>query len=154
MTLGAETAHPALLLSEEGKRVSWQERCQDLPSSPQRFSSIPCVLGQLHIISGRYSWEVEVGNACSWDLGVCRDNVTRKGRVTMSPKNGFWVIRFYWGGGRSIGSNLPRNPKRTLREKPFIVRVFLDYEAGDISFYNMIDGSHIFIFPRTHSMVS
>ena len=66
----------------------------------------------------------------------------------MSPKNGFWVIRFYWGGGRSIGSNLPRNPKRTLREKPFIVRVFLDYEAGDVSFYNMTDGSHIFTFPQ------
>ena len=111
MTLDAETAHPALLLSEEGKRVSWQERCQDLPSSPQRFSSILCVLGQLHIISGRYSWEVEVGNTYSWELRVCRDNVTRKGRVTMSPKNGIWVIRFYWGGG-VLG---PTSPE-TLRE--------------------------------------
>ncbi|KAM9739320.1 butyrophilin subfamily 1 member A1-like isoform 6-T6 [Dama dama] len=145
MTLGAETAHPALLLSEEGKRVSWQERCQDLPNSPQRFTSIPCVLGQLHIISGRYSWEVEVGNACSWDLGVCRDNVTRKGRVTMSPKNGFWAIRFYEGEYWALTSP---ETHLTLREKPFIVGVFLDYEAGDVSFYNMTDGSHIFTFPQ------
>ncbi|CAN0389639.1 unnamed protein product [Rangifer tarandus platyrhynchus] len=145
MTLDAETAHSALLLSEEGRYVSWQERCQDLPSSPQRFSSIPCVLGQLHIISGRYSWEVEVGNACSWDLGVCRDNVTRKGRVTMSPKNGFWAIRFYEGEYWALTSP---ETHLTLREKPFIVRVFLDYEAGDVSFYNMTDGSHIFTFPQ------
>ena len=142
---GCWNSYPVLLLSEEGKRVSWQERCQDLPSSPQRFTSIPCVLGQLHIISGRYSWEVEVGNACSWDLGVCRDNVTRKGRVTVSPKNGFWAIRFYEGEYWALTSP---ETHLILREKPFIVRVFLDYEAGDVSFYNMTDGSHIFTFPQ------
>nr|XP_042093174.1 butyrophilin subfamily 1 member A1-like isoform X4 [Ovis aries] len=145
MTLDAATAHPALLLSEEGRRVSWQERCQEIPSSSERFSSIPCVLGQLHIISGRYSWDIEVRDACSWDLGVCRDNVTRKGRVTMSPKNGFWAIRFYEGEYWALTSPETR---LTLREKPFIVRVFLDYEAGDVSFYNMTDGSHIFTFSQ------
>ena len=145
VTLDAETAHPALLLSEEGRRVSWQETCQDLPSSPQRFTSLPCVLGQLHIISGRYFWEVEVGNPCSWDLGVCRDNVTRTGRVTVSPQNGFWAIRFYEGEYWALTSP---ETHLTLREKPFIVGVFLDYEAGDVSFYNMTDGSHIFTFPQ------
>ncbi|ELR55061.1 hypothetical protein M91_06427, partial [Bos mutus] len=145
MTLDAATAHPALLLSEEGRQVSWQERCQEIPSSSERFSSIPCVLGQLCIISGRYSWDIEVGDACSWDLGVCRDNVTRKGRVTMSPKNGFWAIRFYEGEYWALTS--PETPL-ILREKPVIVRVFLDYESGDVSFYNMTDESHIFTFPQ------
>ena len=146
MTLDAATAHHALLLSEEGRRVFWQETYQEIPSSSQRFISIPCVLGQLHIISGRYSWDVEVKSACSWDLGVCRDNVTKKGRVTMSPKNGFWAIRFYEGEYWALTSP---ETHLTLREKPFIVRVFLDYEAGDVSFYNMTDESHIFTFPQT-----
>ncbi|XP_025123936.2 butyrophilin subfamily 1 member A1-like isoform X3 [Bubalus bubalis] len=146
MTLDAATAHHALLLSEEGRRVFWQETYQEIPSSSQRFISIPCVLGQLRIISGRYSWDVEVKGACSWDLGVCRDNVTRKGRVTMSPKNGFWAIRFYEGEYWALTSP---ETHLTLREKPFIVRVFLDYEAGDVSFYNMTDESHIFTFPQT-----
>nr|XP_031543883.1 vespryn-like [Vicugna pacos] len=60
MTLDAATAHPALLLSEKGRQVTWQETCQDLPSSPQRFDSFPCVLGQPHIRSGRCYWEVQV----------------------------------------------------------------------------------------------
>ncbi|XP_061002959.1 butyrophilin subfamily 1 member A1-like isoform X7 [Dama dama] len=145
VTLDAETAHPALLLSEEGRRVSWQETCQDLPSSPQRFDSIPCVLGDKRFSSERYFWKVEVENACSWDLGVCRDNVTRTGRVTMSPQNGFWAIRFYEGEYWALTSP---ETHLTLREKPFIVGVFLDYEAGDVSFYNMTDGSHIFTFPQ------
>ena len=145
VTLDAATAHPVLLLSEKGRRVTWQERCQDLPSSTQRFNSLPCVLGQLDISSGRWYWEVEVGEARSWDLGICRDNVTRKERVTMSPQNGFWAIRLYDGDYWALTS---RVTPLTLQEKPLIVGIFLDYEAGDVSFYNMTDGSHIFTFPQ------
>nr|XP_031291406.1 butyrophilin subfamily 1 member A1-like [Camelus dromedarius] len=165
VTLDAATAHPALLLSEKGRQVTWQETCQDLPSSPQRFDSLPCVLGQPHISSGRFYWEVQVEDMLSWDLGICRDNVTRKGRVTMSPQNGFWAIRLYKGEGES-----PMSPQNgfwairlykgeywaltspvtplILKETLLRVGVFLDYEAGDVSFYNMTAGSHIFTFPQ------
>ncbi|KAM7229302.1 hypothetical protein CapIbe_019418, partial [Capra ibex] len=145
LTLDAATAHPSLFLSEEGRRVTWQEPCQELPSSPERFVSIPCVLGQLHVNSGRYFWEVEVQNVHSWDLGVCRNNVERNGRVTMSPQNGFWAIRLY--NGEYWGLTSPET-SLTLKEKPLHVGVFLDYEAGDISFYNMTDGSHIYTFSK------
>ncbi|XP_061002232.1 butyrophilin subfamily 2 member A2-like [Dama dama] len=145
LTLDAATAHPALFLSEEGRRVTWQEPCQELPRCSQRFVSLPCVLGQLHVSSGRYFWEVEVQNAHSWDLGVCRDNVARNGRVKMSPQNGFWAIRLY--DGEYWGLTSPET-YLTLKEKPCRVGVFLDYEAGDVSFYNMVDGSHIFTFSK------
>ena len=145
LTLDAATAHPALFLSEEGRRITWQEPCQDLPISPERFVSIPCVLGQLHVSSGRYFWEVEVQNAHSWDLGVCRNYVERKGRVTMSPQNGFWAIRLY--DGQYWGLTYPET-SLTLKEKPCRVGVFLDCVAGDVSFYNMKDGSHIYTFSK------
>uniref|UniRef100_A0A287A8K4 B30.2/SPRY domain-containing protein n=2 Tax=Sus scrofa TaxID=9823 RepID=A0A287A8K4_PIG len=145
VTLDEATAHPALLVSERGRRVTWQETCQDLPSSTQRFSSIPCVLGQLRINSGRAYWEVEVGDMQSWDLGICRDNVTRKGAFIMSPQNGFWAIRLYDGDYWALTSPETSLP---LRERPLKVGIFLNYEAGDVSFYNMTDGSHIFTFPQ------
>lgn len=145
MTLDEATAHPALLVSERGRRVTWQETCQDLPSSTQRFNSIPCVLGQLRINSGRAYWEVEVGDMQSWDLGICRDNVTRKGAFIMSPQNGFWAIRLYDGDYWALTSPETSLP---LRERPLKVGIFLNYEAGDVSFYNMTDGSHIFTFPQ------
>ncbi|XP_059558034.1 butyrophilin subfamily 1 member A1-like isoform X2 [Myotis daubentonii] len=143
--LDAATAHPVLLLSEDGKRVTWQEPCQDLPNSSQRFDSLPCVLGQKDISSGKCHWEVEVGDMQSWDLGICRDNVKRKGKVTMSPQNGFWAIRLYDGEYWALTSPETR---LTLRERPLSVGVFLDYEAGEVSFCNMTDGSHIFTFPK------
>ncbi|XP_044632286.2 butyrophilin subfamily 1 member A1-like isoform X9 [Equus asinus] len=145
LTLDAASAHPALRLSEKGRQVAWQERPQDLPSSTQRFDSLPCVLGQLNITSGRCYWEVEVGDTCSWDLGICRDNITRKGVVTMSPQNGFWAIRLYEGEYWALTSP---ETLLILREIPLSVGIFLDYEAGDVSFYNMTDGSHIFTFPQ------
>uniref|UniRef100_A0A4X1TK25 B30.2/SPRY domain-containing protein n=1 Tax=Sus scrofa TaxID=9823 RepID=A0A4X1TK25_PIG len=132
VTLDEATAHPALLVSERGRRVTWQETCQDLPSSTQRFNSIPCVLGQLRINSGRACWEVEVGDMQSWDLGICRDNVTREGVFTMSPQNGFWAIRLYDGDYWALTSPETSLP---LRERPLKVGIFLDYEAGDVSFY-------------------
>ncbi|XP_070274941.1 butyrophilin subfamily 1 member A1-like isoform X3 [Myotis yumanensis] len=143
--LDAATAHPALLLSEHGKRVTWQEPCQDLPSSSQRFDSLPCVLGQQGISSGKCHWEVEVGDTQSWDLGICRDNVKRKGRVTMSPGNGFWAIRLYDGEYWALTSPETALP---LKERPLRVGIFLDYEAGEVSFCNMTDGSYIFSFPK------
>uniref|UniRef100_A0A5G2QGN7 B30.2/SPRY domain-containing protein n=2 Tax=Sus scrofa TaxID=9823 RepID=A0A5G2QGN7_PIG len=146
VTLDEATAHPALLVSERGRRVTWQETCQDLPRSTQRFNSIPCVLGQLRINSGRACWEVEVGDMQSWDLGICRDNVTREGVFTMSPQNGFWAIRLYDGDYWALTSPETSLP---LRERPLKVGIFLDYEAGDVSFYNMTDGSHIFTFPQS-----
>ncbi|XP_070274936.1 butyrophilin subfamily 1 member A1-like isoform X7 [Myotis yumanensis] len=142
--LDAATAHPALLC-EDGKRVTWREPRQDLLDSTQRFDSLPCVLGQLDLRRGRSFWEVEVKNARSWDLGICRDNVMKKGRVTMSPQNGFWAIRLYEGEYWALTS--PETPL-SLKQRLGKLGIFLDYEAGDVSFYDMTDGSHIFSFPK------
>lgn len=145
LTMDEESAHPILLLSEERRQITWQEKRQDLPFSPQRFDSLHCVLGQLKISSGRYYWEVDVENMNSWDLGICRDNVERKKRITISPNNGFWAIRFYEGQYWAVSSP---ETSLILRENFIKVGIFLDYDAGDISFYNMSDGSQIFSFPK------
>ncbi|XP_045860548.1 butyrophilin subfamily 1 member A1-like [Meles meles] len=143
VTLDEATAHPSLLLSENRTRVTWQESRQDQSSSTQRFDSLPCVLGQQHISSGRSFWEVKVKDAPSWDLGICLNNVTRKGRFTVSPPYGFWAIRFY---NREYWALTSPETCLTIREIPYSVGIFLDYEDRDVSFYNMTDGSHIFSF--------
>ena len=63
----------------------------------------------------------------------------------MSPQNGFWAIRLY--DGEYWGLTSPET-SLTLKEKLCRVGVFLDSKAGDVSFYNMTDGSHIYTFSK------
>ncbi|XP_029442589.1 E3 ubiquitin-protein ligase TRIM39-like, partial [Rhinatrema bivittatum] len=73
VTLDPETAHPRLLLSEDGKRVRGGETWQSLPDSPRRFDTKLRVLGREGFTSGRHYWEVEMGEGGGCALGVCRD---------------------------------------------------------------------------------
>lgn len=144
-SLDAATTHPSLLLSENRRQVTWQERHQNLPSPTQRFNSFPRVLGQWDISWGRWMyWEVNVEDAHSWDLGICRDKCNKEGEGLSVPTEWFLGHQFLWGG--TLGPHLPRN--LSMRKKPLRVWIFLDYEDGDVSFYNMIDRSHIFSFSQ------
>ncbi|KAL6089772.1 hypothetical protein STEG23_015652 [Scotinomys teguina] len=144
ITLDPDTANPELVLSEDRRSVQRGDQRQALPDSPERFDPGPCVLGQERISSGRHYWEVEVGDRTSWALGVCRENVNRKEKGELSAGNGFWILVF-------LGSfyNSTERAFSPLRDPPKRVGIFLDYEAGHLSFYSATDGSLLFVFPET-----
>ncbi|XP_048212807.1 E3 ubiquitin-protein ligase TRIM11 isoform X1 [Perognathus longimembris pacificus] len=144
MTLDPDTANPELVLSEDRRSVQRGEQRQALPDNAERFDPSPCVLGQERFTSGRHYWEVEVGDRTSWALGVCRDNVNRKEKGELSAGNGFWILVFL---GSYYNSTEPAFSP--LRDPPRRVGIFLDYEAGHLSFYSVTDGSLLFIFPET-----
>ncbi|XP_039374761.1 butyrophilin subfamily 1 member A1-like [Mauremys reevesii] len=148
VTLDPDTANPNLVLSEDRKRVRWGDTRQDLPNKPERFNTYPCVLGAEAFAGGRCYWEVEVGDKTEWDLGVCRGSVNRKGWVRRTPGNGYWVV--WLSGGRYEACTSPPNPL-PVSVRPSRVGIFLDYEAGEVSFYNVTDRSHLFTFTDTFS---
>ncbi|XP_040891344.1 zinc finger protein RFP-like isoform X2 [Toxotes jaculatrix] len=92
VTLDPDTAHPKLILSDDGKQVNHGDVKKKLPNSPERFSMCPCVLGKQSFSSGRFYFEVQVKGKIKWDLGVARESISRKGDVTLSPKHGYWTI--------------------------------------------------------------
>ncbi|XP_039358178.1 butyrophilin subfamily 1 member A1-like [Mauremys reevesii] len=148
VTLAPDTANSWLLLSEDRKRVRHGDTRQDLPSSPQRFDTYPIVLSAEGFVSGRHYWEVEVGDKTRWTLGVCRESVRRKGEFTLTPGNGYWVV--WLRGGRYKALTSPATPL-PVNVRPSRVGIFLDYEAGEVSFYNGTDRSHLFTFTGTFS---
>ena len=124
-----------------------ETRLRDLPDTPRRFTFYPCVLATEGFTSGRHYWEVEVGDKTHWAVGVCRDSVSRKGELTPLPETGYWRVRL-WNGDKYAATTTPFTPLH-IKVKPKRVGIFLDYEAGTLSFYNVTDRSHIYTFTDT-----
>ncbi|XP_006764345.2 PREDICTED: butyrophilin subfamily 1 member A1 isoform X3 [Myotis davidii] len=145
VTLDPDTAHPHLFLHEDSKSVRLEDERQKLPERPERFDCWPCVLGREAFTSGRHYWEVEVGDRTDWAIGVCREDVMKKGFDPMTPKNGFWAVELYGNGYWAL---TPLRTPLPLAGPPRRVGIFLDYDSGDVAFYNMMDGSHIYTFSK------
>uniref|UniRef100_W5LIW2 E3 ubiquitin-protein ligase TRIM39-like n=1 Tax=Astyanax mexicanus TaxID=7994 RepID=W5LIW2_ASTMX len=144
VTLDPDTAHPALILSDDGKQVKHGDIPQNIPDSPQRFDECPCVLGKEGFSSGRFYYEVQVRGKSKWSLGVIRESVNRKGQITVSPENGLWSIGLRNETEYLALDSLP--VLLSLNQAPQKVGVFVDYEEGLVSFYDVEVRSHIYSF--------
>ncbi|XP_035273110.1 E3 ubiquitin-protein ligase TRIM39-like isoform X1 [Anguilla anguilla] len=144
VTLDPSTAHPRLILSDDRKQVKCGERHQPVPDCPERFDRVVCVLGQQGFTGGRHYWEVEVGGKTDWDLGVASHSVNRKGKITVSPAHGYWFLSL-----RDKSEYAFRTDPSTslgLAQKPRRIGIYLDYQKGQVSFYNVDARLHIYTF--------
>ncbi|CDQ95004.1 unnamed protein product [Oncorhynchus mykiss] len=144
VTLDPDTAHRGLIMSEDGKRVKHGDTKQHLPDKPVRFSTCLCILGKEGFSSGRFYFEVIVKGKTNWDLGLARESINRKGKITLSPKNGYWTV--WLRNGEQYKAISSHSNLLSLREKPQKLGVFVDYEEGQISFYDVEARSHIYSF--------
>ncbi|XP_032951674.1 E3 ubiquitin-protein ligase TRIM17 isoform X2 [Rhinolophus ferrumequinum] len=143
------TAYPYLILYESRQRHYLSTPPDGTPCSKDRFLAYPCAVGRQIFSSGRHYWEVGMnltGDAL-WALGVCRDNVSRKERVPKSPENGFWVVQLC--KGKKYVPLVSSPTPITLTEPPSHMGVFLDFEAGEVSFYNVNGGSHLHTYTQS-----
>ncbi|XP_077129975.1 nuclear factor 7, brain-like isoform X2 [Ranitomeya variabilis] len=147
MMLDPSTSHPNLILSDGLTSVKYGDNKLVLPDNPKRFSQCILVLGSQGFDSGRHYWEVEVGNKTAWDVGMASESSNRKGKIKLNPKNGYWAI---WLRNGDAYKAL-ESPSRTLilNAKPKRIGVYVDYEGGQISFYNADDMTAIYTFRAT-----
>ncbi|XP_026077798.1 E3 ubiquitin-protein ligase TRIM39-like isoform X5 [Carassius auratus] len=144
VTLDPDTAHPDLILSDDGKQVRDEDITQKLPDKPERFDYCVYVLGKEGFSSGRFYFEVQVKGKTDWDLGVARESINRKGRIKLRPRDGYWTVALR-NGDEYKASDDP-SVSLSLRVKPQRVGVFVDYEEGLVSFYDVESSSHIYSF--------
>ncbi|XP_053155573.1 E3 ubiquitin-protein ligase TRIM58-like isoform X2 [Hemicordylus capensis] len=149
VTFDLSTANPYLLLSEDLLSVQVGDRRQEVPRSLARFETCTCLLGCEQFTSGRHYWEVCVENKTSWTLGVCRETVSRHGIFTPSPATGFWTV--WLRNGDEYAALTSPLTELLLKVRPETIGIFLDYDAGEVSFYNADSGSHIFTFSDSFS---
>ncbi|XP_035985730.1 E3 ubiquitin-protein ligase TRIM21-like [Fundulus heteroclitus] len=144
VTLDPETAHPWLILSDDGKQVKLGDVGKNLPDNPERFSQCVHVLGQQSFSSGRFYFEVQVKGKTDWTLGVARESVDRKGGIGLSPQNGF--LTFWLRNGNEYEANAEPPVRLHLQPGPEKVGVFVDYEEGLVSFYDVDAAALIYSF--------
>ncbi|CAL8389717.1 unnamed protein product [Boreogadus saida] len=107
VTLDPDTAHPNLILSEDGKLVHHGDVVKKLPDNPKRFTVHIFVLTRQSFSSGRFYFEVQVKDKNGWCLGVARESINRIAEL------------------QKVG-------------------VFVDYDEGLVSFYDVEARVHIY----------
>ncbi|XP_055522261.1 zinc-binding protein A33-like [Leucoraja erinacea] len=142
LTMDPSTAHPLLILSEDRTSVKLGDKARsELPeASNDREVS---VLGAMGFSSGRHYWEVNVGNKTAWDLGLVKDVVRKRGSRS-AQDTGFWVLTLKNGSEYWITTASPT--RISVNSKPRKVGMYLDYEGGQLSFYNASNMATLFTF--------
>uniref|UniRef100_A0A3P9JBL0 Uncharacterized protein n=1 Tax=Oryzias latipes TaxID=8090 RepID=A0A3P9JBL0_ORYLA len=148
MTFDPDTAYPGLILSDDGKQVRCCDSRRNLPENPKRFTECAFVLGKQGFSSGRFYFEVQVKGKTKWSIGVAKESVSRKGDIKLCPQNGFWAL---WMRSRGeyralAGPSVSVHPRSAFEK----VGVFVDYEAGLVSFYDVNNAAHIYSFTGCH----
>ncbi|XP_075943639.1 E3 ubiquitin-protein ligase TRIM21-like [Anarhichas minor] len=144
VTLDPDTAHPELILSDDEKQVKHGDVRKNLPDNPERFDTCVNVLAKQSFSSGRFYYEVQVKGKPKWELGVVRESVNRKGNIPPSPQKGYWTI---WLRNKNEYKALANPSVRlSLKSQPEKVGVFVDYEEGLVSFYDVDAAALIYSF--------
>ncbi|XP_060035191.1 tripartite motif-containing protein 75-like [Erinaceus europaeus] len=148
VTLDPHTAHPHLHVSKNKRSVTYMEESRNVLQRQQKIPLVLEVLGSEEFCVGRHYWEVQVEDKPSWAIGMCIHSPS--GRLQQLPlfQNRCWTIQLQDGDYVARGAKLV---PLALKTKPRGIGVYLDYELGQISFYNLNDSSHIHSFRETLS---
>ncbi|XP_075066560.1 E3 ubiquitin/ISG15 ligase TRIM25-like [Mixophyes fleayi] len=136
IVLDVNKAGNNLHISGDRKTASWSLD-QKHPETPDRFNNNQ-VISTRRFSSGRHYWEVEVRKSGGWRVGMCYPSIDRRGgQAGIGDNNKSWGLR-RWNNQYSVihdGKEI-RLPDNIPCD---IVRIYLDYEAGQLSFYAVCD---------------
>ncbi|XP_068099588.1 E3 ubiquitin/ISG15 ligase TRIM25-like [Hyperolius riggenbachi] len=149
--LDVTTAGNYLHISDDRKTASLSHREQNRPDTAERFQSYPQVLSSRSFSSGRHYWEVDVGRSGSWRVGMCYPSIARRGgeQSLIGGNNKSWCLCRDLGNQYSVihDREVIRLPDGIPSNR---VRICLDYEVGQISFYALCDPiRHLHTFTAT-----
>ncbi|KAM5169858.1 E3 ubiquitin-protein ligase TRIM39-like [Mantella aurantiaca] len=157
--LDVNTAHNDLYILDDRKTVSRSIREQNHSEIPERFEYDPQVLSSRSFSSGRHYWEVDIGGSGSWRVGMCYPSIDRRG-----GQSGIGDNNKSWGLYKTYVYNSDyeededeygvKHDSKVIPLSAYIysnkVGIFLDYEAGRISFYDLCDPiQHLHTFTTT-----
>ncbi|KAL6456210.1 hypothetical protein MHYP_G00347520 [Metynnis hypsauchen] len=134
------SAHYALILSDDGKKVKLGEKKASLLNA-QKFDKWECVLATEGFSSGRHYWEVEVNR--EFIIGVTSQAAQWKGKFSFYPSKGFWCLCHYRQSFTALEELTKCLPNETL---PRVLGVCIDVDEKWVTFHNTETKAHIYTF--------
>ncbi|XP_072001183.1 tripartite motif-containing protein 14-like isoform X2 [Engystomops pustulosus] len=148
ISLDINTAHNNLIISDDLKTVTRTRESQNRPDTAERFKDYSQVMSSRGFTSGRHYWDVEI-RSLEWEVGMCYPSIDRRGRQSyIGGNNKSWsLIRF--SGQYSVAHDSKRAAQcDNILSNRF--RICLDYEAGELSFYELLNSvRHLHTFTTT-----
>ncbi|XP_044128525.1 E3 ubiquitin-protein ligase TRIM11-like [Bufo gargarizans] len=135
--LDVNTAANNVFISDDLKTATWTQNKQNRPGRAERFQNNQ-VMSNRRFTSGRHYWDVEGSGSVGWRVGMCYPSIDRRGDQSyIGDNNKSWSLVRY------SNQYLVRHDSKDIRLPDEIssnrVRICLDYEAGQLSFYELCD---------------
>ncbi|KAM9299493.1 E3 ubiquitin/ISG15 ligase TRIM25-like [Gastrophryne carolinensis] len=147
LLLDVDTAGNYLNISRDLRMASWAEPVNCYAQAPMRFVNNQ-VLSKENYTSGCHYWNVETGNTGAFRFGIAYPSIDRKKNCLIGDNNKSWSLR------RFNKKYFVMHDKKEI-SLPYIpanqnLGVYLDYEAGRLSFYELGDKiRHLHTFTTT-----
>ncbi|XP_040266958.1 butyrophilin subfamily 2 member A2-like, partial [Bufo bufo] len=144
VSLDPETAHPELKVSDDLKCLSRGTERQNVSDHEKRFDTRLYVLGNEGLSKEHNYWMVNVQGLKHWTIGVASENIPRKGKLNLSPEEGFWVIEL----NKETYTVYEDRPKDINISEPCHIGVYVQLKKEKIVFYDADKGHIIHSFHR------
>ncbi|XP_018422473.1 PREDICTED: E3 ubiquitin-protein ligase TRIM39-like [Nanorana parkeri] len=147
-TLNAKTAGSNVDISADLKTASWSPNNRGRPQNGERFEYNQ-VLSSESYFSGRQYFEIETSETGNWMIGMAYSSIDRRGHQSLLGDNDrSWCLR------RHDDEYSVTHQKEVLQLtfQPSLnrFRILLDYEAGQLSIYELSDQTrHLHTFTAT-----
>ncbi|XP_068094179.1 E3 ubiquitin/ISG15 ligase TRIM25-like isoform X2 [Hyperolius riggenbachi] len=136
--LDINTAHNDLHISDDMKIVSSSDISQNRPQTPERFLTYCQVMSRQSFSSGRHYWEVDVSKSKWCRVGMCYPSMARRGlQSVIGCNNKSWCWRRICNHCGVMHDSKEIQLRDNVSSNR--VRIYLDYEAGQLSFYGLYD---------------
>ncbi|XP_069619343.1 tripartite motif-containing protein 14-like [Ranitomeya imitator] len=155
--LDINTAVNNLLISDDLKTATWTRENQKRPERVGRFQDSPQVMSRRGFTSGRHYWDMETRRSGVWMVGMCYPSIDRRGRQSVIGYNKkSWCLWRFDDDDDDNDQYSVRHDSKVIRLPDKIssdrFRICLDYEAGQLSFYELCDPiRHLHTFTATFS---
>ncbi|XP_075701159.1 nuclear factor 7, brain-like [Rhinoderma darwinii] len=132
--LDVNTSGDYINVSNDLKMAAYSESKNILPKTPERFECNQ-ILSTERFSSGEHYWDVEGSEWGMWRVGVAYPSIDRTGTKSMIGNDDrSWALEYFIGEYSAIHDSEEVKVSDAIYCR---LRIHLDYEAGQLSFYEL-----------------